>query len=238
MIVFDAAGTLVELAAPVGETYAAAARSAGAEIDPAALERGFVAAHSAAPPLAFGAIDPGERESAERAWWRRVARSAVEFAGADPDGFDFARFFDLAWTRFARPDAWRVPADVRPALRGLRAAGTPIGVLSNWDSRLPALLARLNLAGFFARIVVSADLRSAKPDPAAYEAARAAFGDAAGEDPPTMVGDRVDHDVEPARAAGWNAVWLDRRGRGGALPEGVARIEDLGALLVPAPAGP
>lgn len=234
MIVLDAAGTLVELAVGVGEAYADAARAAGAEIDPDALGRGFARAHAAARPLAFGALDRWEREAAERAWWRDVARAAVESAGADPAGFDFARFFDLAWARFAEPDAWRVPPDVRPALRALRGDGVALGVLSNWDSRLPALLARLGLAGFFARIVVSAELERAKPDPAAFSAARAAFGEAAGSSPPLMVGDRIDHDVEPALEAGWDAVWLDRGGRGGPPPEGVRRIEDLGALFAPA----
>lgn len=238
MIVLDAAGTLLELAVPVGEAYAADARAAGADLDPEALGRGFSRAHESAPPLAFGDLAAAERAVAERAWWRAVARSAVEAAGADPEAFDFARFFDRAWERFARPDAWRVPADVRPALRSLRASGVPLGVLSNWDSRLPGLLARLGLAGFFARIVVSAGLERAKPDPRAYEAARVLFGEAAGSEPPTMVGDRIDHDVEPALAAGWRAVWLDRRGRAGPLPDGATRIEGLGALLAVAAAGP
>ena len=45
-----------------------------------------------------------------------------------------------------------------------------------------------------------------------------------------MVGDRIDHDIEPARLAGWDAVWLDRENRGGALPEGAGRVPLLTAL--------
>lgn len=230
MIVLDAAGTLVEIDRSVGEAYAEDARAAGAELDPDEIGRAFAAALEAAPPLAFGDRPRRERRIAERAWWRSVAGAALERAGADPTTFDFAAFFDRAWSRFAAPAAWRVPSDVRPALRSLRRSGVPLAVFSNWDARLPALLDALGLGGFFARVVVSGDLRHAKPDPAAYAAARSEIGEAAEVAIPTMVGDRLDHDVEPALAAGWGAVWLDRGGRGGPTPEGASRIEDLGAL--------
>ncbi len=159
-----------------------------------------------------------------------MASAAVEEAGADPATFDFEGFFDRAWSRFAGPAAWRVPPDVRPALRALRRSGVPLAVFSNWDRRLPGLLAALGLDGFFARVVVSSELRHAKPDPAAFDEARAEIGGPAKGVVPTMVGDRLDHDVEPALAAGWRAIWLDRRGRGGSVPEGAARIGGLEAL--------
>lgn len=230
MIVLDAAGTLVEIDRSVGEAYAEDARAAGAELDPDRIERGFSRALEEAPPLAFGDRSRRERRVAERAWWRSVASAAVERAGADPAAFDFEGFFDRAWSRFAGPAAWRVPPDVRPALRALRRAGVPLAVFSNWDRRLPGLLDALGLDGFFAGVVVSSELRHAKPDPAAFDEARAEIGEPAKGVVPTMVGDRLDHDVEPALAAGWRAVWLDRDGRGGPVPEGAARIGGLEAL--------
>ena len=230
MIVLDAAGTLLELEHPVGEAYAEDARAAGTELDPDRIEAGFARAMADAPPLAFGDRPAAERRVAERAWWRSVARKAVEEAGADEHGLDFDRFFDRAWSRFAEPAAWRVFPDVRPALRAVREAGVPLAVFSNWDGRLPGLLGTLGLSGFFTRVVVSSALRHAKPDPAAFAEARAAIGEPAEVGIPTMVGDRRDHDVEAALAAGWRAVWLDRRGEGGSAPGGAARIESLEAL--------
>ena len=44
-----------------------------------------------------------------------------------------------------------------------------------------------------------------------------------------MVGDRLDHDVLPALAADWEAVWLDRSGLGHA-PDGVLVVRDLHEL--------
>lgn len=228
-VVLDAAGTLILLREPVGAAYARIARDAGGAFEPAAVEAGFGQAFAAAPPLAFGHLPPVERRVAERAWWRVVARGALEAAAPWPAGFSFDRFFDLAWQRFADPAAWVVPADVRPALRSLRRAGVPLAVLSNWDGRLPRLLDGLGLGGFFARVVVSGELPAAKPDPAAFAAARRAIG--LGVAPPLMVGDRPEHDVAPARAAGWDALWLDRDGGAGEWVAPAEAVTDLRALI-------
>lgn len=226
-MLIDAAGTLVELARPVGEAYAESARAAGVDLDPEALGRGFRRAFAAAPPLAFGELgDRLVREAAERAWWRAIAVRAAREADAPPE-FDLDRFFDHAWLRFAGPAPWRVPPDVRPGLRALRRTGCPLAVFSNWDSRLAGVLRGLGLEGYFARVIVSSELPAAKPDPAAFAAARAGIEVLRGSGPPVMIGDRLDHDVRPARAAGWGGVWVDREDRGGTLPDGAVRVESL-----------
>jgi putative hydrolase of the HAD superfamily len=235
LVVLDAAGTLLELHRPVGETYADLAHRAGIELDPSSLERAFRRVFGAAPPLAFGELDPALRRVAERDWWRRIVRECVALAAA-PAAPAFDRFFDLAWQTFGAPGTWRVPDDVRPALRALRRQGHRLAVLSNWDGRLPGLLDGLGLGGYFARVLVSADLPAAKPSHGAFRAAGDLLEDLT-PGPPVMVGDRIDHDVEPALAAGWDAVWLDRESRGSVLPEGAARVASLRDLaLDPLPA--
>ena len=233
LVVLDAAGTLLELRRPVGKTYADQARRVGVELDPAALERAFHLTFHAAPPLAFGHFDPDLRRAAERDWWRRVVRDCVAEAGA-PGDLPFDRLFDLAWEAFGGPAPWRVPEDVRPGLRALRRQGHPLAVLSNWDGRLPGLLDGLGLRGYFARILVSADLPAAKPSPEIFRVAAETLADL-GPTTPIMVGDRIDDDVEPALTAGWGAIWLDREGRGGALPEGAERVPSLRALALDPP---
>ncbi|HET6341108.1 MAG TPA: HAD-IA family hydrolase [Gemmatimonadota bacterium] len=233
LVVLDAAGTLLELDRPVGETYADLARRVGVELDPAALEKAFHLTFRAAPPLAFGHLEPALRPAVERDWWRSVVRDCVALAGAPAD-LPFDRLFDLAWEVFGAPGPWRVPDDVRPGLRALRRQGYPLAVLSNWDGRLAGLLDGLGLGGYFARILVSADLPAAKPSPEIFRAAAEALA-ALGPAKPVMVGDRIDHDIEPARAAGWDAIWLDREGRRSALPEGAERVSSLRALALAPP---
>lgn len=230
LVVLDAAGTLLELRRPIGETYAGLARRTGIELDPALLERAFHHAFHAAPPLAFGKLEPALRRVAERDWWRTVVRECLAPGGA-PRDLPFERFFDLAWEFFGGPAPWRVPDDVRPGLRALRRQGHPLAVLSNWDGRLAGLLDGLGLGGYFARALVSGDLPAAKPSPEAFRAAAEALGGLS-PGPPIMIGDRIDHDVEPAVAAGWDAIWLDRGDRGSALPDGASRVSSLGALAL------
>ena len=230
LVVLDAAGTLLELRRPVGQTYADLARRVGVELDPATLEKAFHRTFRAAPPLAFGHLEPALRRAAERDWWRRVVQECVAGAGA-PDDLPIDRLFDLAWEFFGGPAPWRVPDDVRPGLRALRRQGHRLAVLSNWDGRLAGLLDGLGLGGYFARVLVSADLPADKPSPEAFRAAAVALADL-GSATPVMVGDRIDHDVEPALAAGWGAIWLDREGRGSALPEGAARVPSLRAFAL------
>jgi putative hydrolase of the HAD superfamily len=225
LVVLDAAGTLLALRRPVGESYAGLARRVGVELDPGALEKAFHRTFRAAPPLAFGNLDPALRRAAERDWWRRVVRECVAAIGA-PGDLPFDRLFDLAWETYGGPAPWRVPDDVRPGLRALRRQGYPLAVLSNWDGRLAGLLAGLGLGGYFARILISADLPAAKPDPAAFRRAAETLA-GLGPGTPVMVGDRIDHDIGPALEAGWDAIWLDREGRGSPLPDGAARVSSL-----------
>ncbi len=228
-IALDAAGTLLEVRGSVGEAYAAAAREAGAALDPERIEEGFGRAMKAASPLAFGDRPRPDRPVAERAWWRAVSRGAID-AADPPADFDFEDFFDRAWGHFGRPEAWWVFPDVRPALRELRRTGFPLVVFSNWDSRLPGVLDALGLGGFFARVHVSADLPAPKPEAAAFERVAASMAELSPGGRPVLAGDRLDHDVRPARGAGWDAVWIDRAGSGEAVPEGAERVEDLREL--------
>jgi putative hydrolase of the HAD superfamily len=229
VVVLDAAGTLLTVAGSVGEVYAEEARELGADFDPREIERAFGRAMRAAPPLAFGHLAPRERETAARGWWRAVARAAVITGEAPPD-FAFDAFFDRAWDRFSRPEAWCLYDDVRPALRALRVRAVPLAVFSNWDARLRPILTALGLGGYFCRVIVSLDLLAAKPSQAAFAAVARQLAEAGGDGaPPMMVGDRLDHDVLPALAAGWDAVWLDRSGLGRA-PDGVLVVRDLREL--------
>ncbi len=228
-VVLDAAGTLLAVAGSVGEVYAEEARELGTELDPRKIERGFGRAMRAAPPLAFGHLEARVRDTAARGWWRAVARAAIADAGVASPDFAFDAFFDRAWGRFSRREAWCLYDDVRPALRALRVQGAPLAVFSNWDARLPPVLAELGVGGYFCRVIVSLDLPAAKPSRAAFAAVARQLEETVGGGPPMMVGDRLDHDVLPALAADWEAVLLDRSGRGHA-PDGVLVVRDLREL--------
>jgi putative hydrolase of the HAD superfamily len=145
----------------------------------------------------------------ESEYWLRFASGAIERAGGDR-ALAGAAIGNLG-EAFRDPRAWRVYPDAVPALERLRDAGARLAVVSNWDSRLPALLARLGLADYFDAVIVSHLAGVEKPSPAIFRKALAELGADAGA--ALHVGDLPDLDVAGARAAGIDAVLVDRRNR-------------------------
>lgn len=225
-VTLDAAGTLFEVAEPVGVTYARVAARHGIGVTATELDRAFRAALAGAPPLAFPGASPVRLPDHERAWWYAVVRRTFGAAGMSSH-FDacFAELFDF----YARAAAWRVFADAPEALRALRARGLRVGVVSNFDTRLVGLLDQLGLAPLVDRIVHSTRAGVAKPDPAIFHLALEALGVPPAE--ALHAGNEVVADVEGARAAGLRAVLVDREGRLAPLPPGVPRVRTLAELV-------
>lgn len=198
-VTFDVGGTLIEPWPSVGHVYAeVAARHGERGLDPDALARRFVTAWQEA--------GPGFDYSRE-AWTRLVAETLVGVSAIAND----AAFFAELYARFARPDPWRVFADVVPALTTLRRLGWRLAVVSNWDERLRPLLRALDLERYFEVIAVSGEVGVHKPNPRIFAWVARALGL-----PPAAlfhVGDSWDADVCGARRAGWRAVGLARAGR-------------------------
>ncbi|WP_393916332.1 HAD family hydrolase [Halostreptopolyspora alba] len=97
--------------------------------------------------------------------------------------------------------------DVRPALTALRDAGLGVLVAGNQPTEAGRTLRAMDLP--VDGVHVSEEWGLAKPDPAFFERVRAIAGVPSGE--LLYVGDRLDNDVDPARAAGMRAA-LVRRG--------------------------
>ena len=175
------------------------------------------------------------RDPASLAELRRLAaeamRPALPAAAAEADGALLVEAL-LGALRF------RAYPDAAPALRVLRARGTRLVVLSNWDASLDERLEETGLAPLVDGAVASAVLGVAKPDPAAFAAALAL----AGSEPALAVhvGDTPDADVAGALGAGLRAVLVAREGpqdgSGGArsasvaAPPGVPVIRSLAEL--------
>ena len=122
---------------------------------------------------------------------------------------------------------FRAYPDAAPALRALRARGSAIVVVSNWDHSLHERLAETGLAPLVDGAVASAELGHAKPDRAIFEHALGLAGtDAAGA---LHAGDRPEEDVAGALAAGLRAVLVARDGAP-AAPRGVPVIRSLAEL--------
>ena len=229
-ITFDATGTLFT-PRDVGATYAQVLSRHGVEIEPAEATRLLPEvwrefACAARPERDRFASHP---EGAKGFWSDVVRRVCLRAGSAPPPPIVLAELFET----FARAEAWRLYPEVITTLDALAARGLRLGVISNWDERLPRLISALGLEAHFAALVVSQSVGVEKPHPAIFRAALERLGVSAAET--VHVGDRRLEDVEGAEAAGFHALWLARSGGGDldSLAELPARLDAL-ASTVPA----
>ena len=231
-ILFDATGTLIAVRGSVGERYAHAAAAHGLRLEPALTASAFAAALAAAPPLCFPDSPPESRDEAARQWWREIVAQTVWVGAVKPEDQPsaadprFEGFFADLYATFAGPEAWKAAEGAEEVLAELSHRGYLLGVLSNFDGRLPGILAALGLTGYLARIETSVGLGAAKPHPEAFRRALARLGVSASE--AAYVGDSPRTDAGGAAGAGLLPVLLR-----GALPSGIRghSIERLSDLL-------
>lgn len=96
--------------------------------------------------------------------------------------------------------------DVRKGLASLRQAGFRVGIAGNQPPGVAEALTALKLEADF--IATSHQWGVSKPDPVFFAEVLKATGAAPAEI--AYVGDRLDNDVEPARAAGMHPVFIPR----------------------------
>ena len=203
-IFFDAAGTLFHLPKSVGEHYAAVAREQGVELSPDALDRAFLRAWRQAR---FRSAVEASRDDDDKQWWKELVDLVLSACTDVPPDFDRALFFESAYQHFTQPGVWALYPDVPDVLREL-AERFKLGIISNFDRRLYAVLERLEIAPFFDHVFISSQLGADKPDAEIYRRALAMSGFLADE--AMYVGDDPERDWKGASAAGLRVFKLDR----------------------------
>ena len=221
-VLLDAAGTLIDVARPLGDAYSRLARDFGGDLDPDTMTAGFRTAFADTPPMAFPGRHGPALDRAERGWWRAVVERVTRAAGGVPE---FDAYFDRLYAHYASAPAWRVYPEVPEVLAALRERGLALAVISNFDSRLSPLLDALGLAHFFDAVVCSGAVGAAKPNPAIFVHALATLGVEASQ--ALHVGDSRVNDYDGARAAGIDALLVVR----GAAAHHTGTIPDLRGIL-------
>jgi putative hydrolase of the HAD superfamily len=115
--------------------------------------------------------------------------------------------------------------EVPGVLRDLRARGTFLVVVSNWDVSLHDVLERTGLRPLLDGVLTSAEMGEPKPGGAMFRAALELAGAAPHE--ALHVGDSVEHDVAGALAMGMRALLVDRDGSAGDVPPDVRVVRTL-----------
>jgi HAD superfamily hydrolase (TIGR01662 family) len=150
---------------------------------------------------AFDAAYAGCRAAQDRSFRRTLADT---FLGPETDLGALERLAARYW----RYPPTALHDDVVPALEDLREAGYRLGVIANQPSQVREAMTRDLLVPYFEVWGVSDDLGLRKPDPALFVHAVRTAG--ASPDDTIMVGDRLDYDIRPAKAAGMRTIWVLR----------------------------
>ena len=206
-VTLDAAGTLINVARPVGETYATLARPYGGVLEPKLLSRGFGKYFPRMPPMAFPGASANEAAQQERAWWKNARRKRRSGCGWRTEVLTLTSMRSNAY--FAQAEAWMVYPEVPPLLATLAARGVKLAIVSNFDSRLASLVPALGLNTHLDALIFSTEAGAAKPDAGIFELALRELGVDASQT--LHVGDNVDADYHGARQAGLHAVVVDRK---------------------------
>ncbi|HEX9094330.1 MAG TPA: HAD-IA family hydrolase [Coriobacteriia bacterium] len=147
-------------------------------------------------------------EKAASGVWVDMYSLLARRLGVEDEATHIAR---AVYDEFGKPERWRVYDDVIPEMQRLRAQGTRLGAISNWDGRLEGLMDGLGLTRLLDTVVCSAAVGFHKPDPRIFELAC----ERVGAEPAACahVGDQVYSDILGARGAGMTAVLIDRAGK-------------------------
>jgi putative hydrolase of the HAD superfamily len=210
VIYIDAVGTLFGVSCSVGEQYAKVALDFGVSLDPQLVNRAFYQSFQTAPNIAFPNVPQFDIPIAEYQWWRSLAEQTFSQTGDLNKFSDFEAFFKELYAYFATAAPWFIYEDTRLALDAWQQQGITLGVLSNFDSRIYAVMKALELDAYFSSITISTEIGAAKPDPLIFESALAKHQLQRSPDLAWHIGDSFSEDYVGASAVGLRAFWLDR----------------------------
>ncbi len=204
VVFFDAVGTLFGVKHSVGTQYAKVAARHGVTAVAADVDVAFYATFKQAGSPAFPNAIAAQIPQLEYDWWKKITRSSfgtITFA-------NFDEFFADLFAYFACAEPWFIYPETIEILQFFNRANIPIGIVSNFDSRLYSVLRSLSLDQYFQSVTISTEVGSAKPDGKIFTVALAKQGCNAHQ--AWHVGDSRKEDYEAAITMGLQGILVDR----------------------------
>lgn len=207
-VFFDIGSTLIDACPDIDGVFCEVAQRRGHEINPSEVAAHMPAIHGYYEDeyLRDGDFWCSPQGSVEI--YLEMYRYLSHLMGLSHDAEALAAGVNEA---FCTPACWKIIEDVIPCLRELKAMHLRLGVVSNWSPSLNDLLRGLFLAPYFEEIISSADVGYRKPNPMIFTIILERMGLSPCE--VLHVGDRPDADGEGAKAAGIEAIIIDRFGQ-------------------------
>jgi putative hydrolase of the HAD superfamily len=223
-VFFDVGNTLLTPAIDESRVFVAKAAHYGIELDQAEVEANIPWMYRFYEELYTQDDTFWADEKRAMAIWEEMYEALAHRLGIDHLAQALARAVHEV---YLKPESWKPFDDVLPTLDALQERGITMGLISNWDSSLIAIIEGLGMGSYFKAVIASAVVNLKKPDAPIFELAL----DLLGAQPKTAlhVGDHITADVEGARAVGITPVLLDRARKHTAVS--CRRVEALTDLL-------
>lgn len=218
-VFLDVGGTLLFPEPSAADIFRQALATRGHSVDRDSVSRLL---HT--PEMIVSLIRPLTQERVAE-YYRSVNARVIEHLGFESDDV----MLEEIHHQFSTPVTWKPYPEAVEILKGLRAAGYRLGVISNASPTLPETLRRAGVAPYLDTVTFSSDIGAEKPHPKIFRAAVARAGI-----PPERalhVGDSYEADYLGARGAGLHAVLLCREGRPPGPCPSIRSLGELAALL-------
>ena len=209
LITFDAMNTLFKVKHNVGDTYCDAIQRilshTVTEKQRVTVQKNFFRVYKEFyhkyPNFGYGKIS-------SRTFWHNIICYSVDGIGQTFHENDLKLVTDYLYGEFTQAEKYLVYPDVIPTLMELSQRGVKMGVVSNYDERLPEIIENLELKKYFQFVLCSRSLGVAKPDSRIFEIALSQL-DVAPEQT-LHVGDNIELDYRGAKSSGLQAVVINR----------------------------
>jgi putative hydrolase of the HAD superfamily len=210
-VLFDAVGTVIYPRQPVAETYFRFGSEFGSRLKLDEVQSRFLDTRQSV----FSADDvhfrgelsiPSSDEIEKLLWFELVRKVFVDVPDIDA-------LFGRLWNYYSQPDHWLVYDDVPACLASLVETGARIGLASNFDSRLAAIVNSEPALQKFDWVFYSSAVGFRKPDSRFYKAIESTIvGEYESDLTPRflMVGDHQINDVLAPARLGWSSILLSR----------------------------
>ncbi|XP_047440072.1 haloacid dehalogenase-like hydrolase domain-containing protein 3 [Mugil cephalus] len=207
-VLWDVKDTLLKVRASVGEQYCKEATQMGLSLSPAEVNAAFLQAyrHYSRRYPNYGVAQGLNGQS----WWKGVVRDTFSQCGVQEPALLNTAAKNL-YHNFCNAENWEVFPDSVKALESCSSLGLKLGVVSNFDSRLEAILRACGLLSHFSFLITSEEAGVAKPSPAIFKQALQKCGTPS--DVVAHVGDHYVNDYLASRSMGIHGFLLDRHNK-------------------------
>ena len=205
LITFDATNTLFKVCGSVGEIYSKTALKYESKMDPQEMDRNFRKAFKE-----FNKNFPNFGQTvgmSSRQWWNKVISRSFN-GHVKPDVLE--KISSELWVNFTKKTHWELFPEVIPVLQQFQGQGIQLGVVSNFDERLPRIMEALEIKKYFSFILASQQTKCFKPSPEIFHHA-VSMVTRCGPTEAIHVGDNYELDYKAAMNAGMDAYLLQRK---------------------------